>query len=155
MIYNYMVNPDQTVKGDKNDKSASNADLDYLAWLTLMAMEARDATDRTPPSRPVQPLYTPPPVQPQYVPPPVSIEVTPGLPNPNTNRIYQLQVGAFSSDGALRVAQQLRALGFGASMEHIGNNIYRVSVIGIPAQYVSSAIQRLGAFGFRQIWVRE
>jgi hypothetical protein len=136
-----MVNPDN--QPAKNDKPASNADLDYLAWLTLMAMEAKDAADRAPPS------------QSQYVSPPASVEVMPGLPNPNSNRVYQLQVGAFSNDNALRVAQQLRSLGYGASMGHIGNNIFGVSVIGIPAQHVANTIQRLGALGFRQIWVRE
>jgi hypothetical protein len=162
-----MVNPDN--QQTKNDKPASNADLDYLAWLTLMAMEAKDAESRRmpPPSQqpPPVPQYPPVPSQPQYVPlpqyvppsppPPMSVEVMPGIPNPNTNRVYNLQVGAFSSDGALRIVQQLRSMGFEVSMEPIGNNVYRVSVIGIPAQYVTNAIQRLGSFGFRQIWVRE
>jgi cell division septation protein DedD len=162
-----MYNPEN--QQPKTDKPVANADLDYLAWLTLMAMEARDAKSVTPPAPVQQPQVPPPPVQqPQYVPPvpvqqpqyyisppPIDVEVRPGLPNPNSNRIYHLQVGAYTGDGALRVIQQLRAAGFEAFMEHIGNNIYRVAVIGIPAQYVYGAAQRLGAIGFRQILVRE
>ena len=82
------------------------------------------------------------------------IEVIPGLPNPATNIIYNLQVGAFNSrDSAARVEAQLRAAGFTTRQEPIGS-LVRVLAVNIPAAEVSGAIQRLGAMGFNQIWVR-
>ena len=83
------------------------------------------------------------------------ITVIPGLPNPNSGRLYQLQVGAFSSlESATQAYQLLRAAGFDTVQEQ-GGNVYRVYARGVPAQVVQYAAQRLGVMGFRQVWVRE
>ena len=76
-----------------------------------------------------------------------------GSPN-NDQEIYTLQVGAFSSrEAAARVVQQLHGNGFEAAIERAGT-AYRVSAVGIPAFMVDHAVQRLGALGFREIWIR-
>jgi cell division septation protein DedD len=81
--------------------------------------------------------------------------VIPGLPNPNSGRLYQLQVGAFSNlESANHAFQLVRSAGFDAVQEQTGN-VYRVYAEGVPAQTVQFAAQRLGVMGFRQVWVRE
>ena len=77
------------------------------------------------------------------------------LPNPNSEKHYNLQIGAFSSIlSADLVFRQLRGSGFEAAQEQSGD-LYRVLVVGIPASQVYNAIQKLGVLGFREIWVRE
>jgi len=94
------------------------------------------------------PLYDAPPVR--------EVLIVPGLPNPNTNRLYQLQVGAYSSvETASRALRQLQAAGFDAVQEMTSSSMYRVYATGIPAAIVYDAAQRLGAMGFSQVWVRE
>ena len=159
-IYNYIVNPEPP--------EDSKAD-DYLAWLTLMAMEARAqaAENAEWPSEPPQATRQPqiqPPDQPWGKPPSASslfnapvadVQIIPGLPNPNSDKIYRLQVGAYSAiEGAARAMRQLQAAGFDVAQEQAGS-VYRVLAVGIPAQQIYSAAQRLGAIGFKQIWVRE
>jgi cell division septation protein DedD len=84
-----------------------------------------------------------------------SIWVIPGIPSPNTNRVYQLQVGAYSSyQAAAQAFHLLRSAGFNAAYEQMGN-VYRVFAAGVPAQTVQNAVQRLGMMGFSQVWIRE
>jgi cell division protein FtsN len=83
------------------------------------------------------------------------LQVIPGLPDPNSNKIYRLQVGSFSApDAADRTAQIIQSAGFDVAQEFNGT-YYRVLVVGIPAASVYPAAQRLGAMGIGQIWVRE
>ena len=121
--------------------------------------------------QPVQPItIQPAPVQQVHVQPiqpvqsfrpgprPFAIEemtIIPGLPDPNSGRIYHLQVGSFSSvDSAMRAAQQVAAAGFQAGHE-VSGTVHRIIAIGIPAYMVRSAVQRLGAIGIGQVWIRE
>jgi cell division septation protein DedD len=111
------------------------------------------------PSYPVeipQPVTTTsPPSQSIPVPGASNIWVTPGIPNPNSNRLYQLQVGAYSGyEAAAQAFQLLRSAGFNAAYDQIGN-VYRIYADGVPAQTVQYAVQRLGIMGFVQVWVRE
>jgi hypothetical protein len=77
------------------------------------------------------------------------------MPNMNTNRCYQLQVGAyFGYEAAAQAFHLLRSAGFNAAYEQIGN-VYRVYAAGVPGQTLQYAVQRLGMMGFTQIWVRE
>jgi len=163
-IYNYIMNPEPP-------EEARN-DLDYLSWLTLMAMEARAQAAEDPewPEQPQsfrQPQIQPPiqpPEQPRAKPPaasslfnpPVSdVQLIPGLPNPNSGKTYRLQVGTYSAiESAARAMRQLQAAGFDVAQEPIGT-MFRVLAVGISAQNVLGAAQRLGAIGFGQIWVRE
>jgi basic membrane lipoprotein Med (substrate-binding protein (PBP1-ABC) superfamily) len=83
------------------------------------------------------------------------LEIIPGYPNPNNGKIYRLQVGSFSSpEAAAKVAQLVKDAGFDVAQELSDYN-YRVLVTGIPASAVYPAMQRLGAIGIGQIWVRE
>jgi cell division protein FtsN len=93
------------------------------------------------------------------VPPPVvrqpSIEVLPGMPDPNSGKIHRLQVGAFSTpEGAATVAQQMRNAGFYVQEERNGG-MYRVVVVNIPASVVHLAVERFAALGITQVWVRD
>jgi cell division protein FtsN len=93
---------------------------------------------------------------PLFDPPVDNIQIIPGLPNPNSNRIYRLQVGAFSGvESATRAVRQLQVAGFDVVQELAENNLYRVLAVGIPAHNVYNAAQRLGAIGFKQVWVRD
>jgi len=77
------------------------------------------------------------------------------MPDPASGRIYRLQVGAFSTrEAADRVARMVGAAGFNVTQEWTGA-MYRVLATGVPAAMVSPAVQRLGAIGIEQIWVRD
>ena len=114
-----------------------------------------------PAPRPVQPApppaVFPPPAAPVIHRPqtPVRIDVIPGWPNPQSPKIYMLQVGSFSSpEAAVGSEYWVRVAGFEVARE-IYDSMYRVLVVNIPAAGVYPAIQRLSAFGFKQFWVRE
>jgi len=93
------------------------------------------------------PLFTAPPV---YDP-----QIIPGLPNPNTDKMYRLMVGTYPGvDSAFPVYQQLQAAGFDVVQEQAGD-MCKVYAAGIPASRVYYAAKRLGAIGFRQIWIQE
>jgi hypothetical protein len=84
-----------------------------------------------------------------------NIKIIPSLPNPNSGKTYRLQVGAFSvADSAARTMQQLRALGLNAAQEQHGS-LLRVSAVGVRAADVQSAVQKLEAAGFKEVWIRE
>ena len=57
-------------------------------------------------------------------------------------------------DSANRAIRQLEAAGFDTVIEH-AENLYRVLAVGIRAPNVFFAVQRLGAIGFSQVWIRE
>jgi hypothetical protein len=91
---------------------------------------------------------------PEAFPPSVrEVQVIPRI--PDGNAIFRLQVGAYSViDNAFIVLRYLQNGGFNAAIEQSGL-VYRVLAWGIPAARVPDAIRRLGALGFRQVWVRE
>jgi cell division protein FtsN len=123
-------------------------------WMSAAQVYAPPAVPATPQS--VQ-GYQPAAPQSYQIPalPAGDVQIIPGLPDPNSNRFYHLQVGAFVEQNvAIRTVQQIQAIGFYAGLEQIGN-VYRVLVLDIPAANVYTAAVRLGAAGFRQVWVRE
>ena len=101
---------------------------------------------------PARPAAAP---QPPVARPVGDVMVTPGLPDPNTNRMYRLQVGSFNSqNAAANTFRSLMDAGFNPVYEH-SQNFYRVIVADVPAANVASTVQRLGAIGIREVWVRE
>ena len=81
--------------------------------------------------------------------------VIPGLPDPAADRVYRLQVGAFSAqESADRTARLVASLGFHVIWEQSGT-LFRVYAIDVPAVLIESAAQRLGSVGIKEIWVRE
>jgi len=83
------------------------------------------------------------------------VMVSPGLPDPNSNRRYRLQVGAFNGQNAAAATfRSLQDAGFNPVYEH-SQNFYRVIIADVPASSVASTVQRLGSIGIRQVWVRE
>jgi cell division protein FtsN len=117
------------------------------------------------PEPPVPQFCEPPPVfppmasryPPLYDTPPASeVLIIPGLPSPNSYRLYHLQVGAYpNAEKASRALRQLQAAGFDAFQEMASADVYRVFAVGIPAAIVYDAVRRLGAMGFSQVWVWE
>jgi hypothetical protein len=83
------------------------------------------------------------------------VMVMPGLPDPNSNKVYRLQVGSFNSqNAAAHTYRSLQDAGFNPVYEH-SQNFYRVIIADIPAASVANTVQRLGAIGIREVWVRE
>jgi hypothetical protein len=81
--------------------------------------------------------------------------VMPGLPDPNSNKLYRLQVGAFNSqNAAAHTFRTLQDAGFNPVYEH-SQNFYRVVIADVPASSVAGTVQRLVQAGISQIWVRE
>jgi hypothetical protein len=102
------------------------------------------------------------PLSPQTAPPPArnpstvgDVMVMPGLPDPNGNKMYRLQVGAFNSqNAAANTFRSLQDAGFSPVYEH-SQNFFRVIIADVPASSVAGTVQRLGSIGIKQIWVRE
>jgi len=88
-------------------------------------------------------------------PQPTRLQIIPRLPNPNSNGIYRLQVGAFcDSASAYALENRLKAAGFNVTRE-LFNRLHRVIINGIPAAQVQYTAQRLEAMGIKQIWVKQ
>jgi len=107
----------------------------------------------------VEPIYVPPPqVEPVYIPPippPVQIRIIPGLPNPDSSRIYRLQVGSYAvHNTADMMAQRIRSAGLQAGVEYY-NSLKRVFVPGVRAADAYSIVQMLESLGFQEVWIRE
>jgi len=128
------------------------------------AVQPQSAPSRLPPQPPVRtiaptvniivPSAAPPaaPPAPAYRP---SINVTPGMPDPNSNGVYRVQVGAFSNTGnAQQCFNRLKSAGFTPFYEQYGN-LYRVVLTGIQAADMTGVIRRLEAAGFTDAWIRE
>ena len=110
-----------------------------------------------PPPAP-QVVHQPPvvPIIQQPTPPPVSnVRVIPGLPDPNSGKYYNLQVGSFSSAASAAFAfRQVQNAGFEVIQEQVGS-FYRVSAVRVLARDIFYAAQRLGVMGFSEVWIRE
>jgi len=115
---------------------------------------------KNPPAQPTEGTPPAPAPTPAAPPPPAArpvgdVMVTPGLPDPNTNRLYRLQVGAFNSqNAAANTFRSLQDAGFNPVYEN-SQNFFRVIIADVPAASVASTVQRLGSIGIRQVWVRE
>jgi cell division septation protein DedD len=127
-------------------------------------------TGQTPSATVIQP-YTPPApsqvyIQPAPLPQPAraaaiqplagpGIKIIPSLPDPNSGKVYRIQVGAFSQPALAQVCfEKLRASGLSPAYEQNGS-LYRVVLSGIRAADVSYTAQRLSASGFTEAWIRE
>ena len=119
----------------------------------------RSAPPVRPAPPPVEPFRPAPPVVQQVSAQPPAHQmpkVVPGLPASNTNKRYRLQVGAFSAvEAATTLAQSIATLSFNTIIEQSPDNLYRVVAIDVPATMVSSAVQRLGIAGVKEVWIRE
>ena len=83
------------------------------------------------------------------------IKVVPGLPNPNSRKIYRLQVGAYARAETADVAEcALKTAGFETRREARGS-LTRVLAVGIAAADVKSAVQAIESAGFGEVWIRE
>jgi len=93
-------------------------------------------------------------------PPPIQaagpvIKIIPKLPDPQSGKVYRVQVGAFSRVALAQVCfDRLKAAGFSPAFEQNGS-LYRVVISGIRAADASYVAQRLNAAGFTEAWIRE
>jgi hypothetical protein len=108
-----------------------------------------------PPPPQVEYVYIQPP-EPVYVPPsPLQIRVIPCLPDPNSSRVYRIQVGAYSvQNTAEMMAQRIRSAGLQAGIEYY-NSLKRVIVPGVRAEDMYTILQMLESLGFTEVWIRE
>jgi rare lipoprotein A len=80
--------------------------------------------------------------------------IIPCAPCPESTRIYRVQAGSYKSAANARAAfDRLNSAGFRASYERFDGN-YRVVISGVPASEIQAVACRLGAAGFREIWIR-
>ena len=80
--------------------------------------------------------------------------IIPRLPDPNTDIVYDLQIGAFSQEtSAFFAVDQLSTAGFDTKIEEV-DKTFRVLAINIPAYMVHDAAECLGKIGIKEIWVR-
>ncbi|MDR0456044.1 MAG: septal ring lytic transglycosylase RlpA family protein [Treponema sp.] len=143
-INNYIINPDKPVSPEEDEKKPPDT-----AETPNVETKTSSAPVTQPPEEPPgkTPLFTAQPVN--------DPQIIPGLPNPNTDKIYRLMVGTYVGvDSAFRIHQQLQAAGFEVAQEQSGE-MCKVFAAGIPASRVYYAVKRLGAIGFQQIWVQE
>ena len=89
------------------------------------------------------------------------VTVTDGVPIPAPgnktpdNRIYRLQVGAFSDTAiAQNYVNRLQSMGLNPACEQHGS-LRRIVIPAVAAAQVSPLVQRLEAAGFIDIWIRE
>ena len=156
--------------------AANSADSAAAANVAPSAPPASSAHSAPPqpPVRIVIPMMTAPPAQPapprpQVAPPapppapaapPVyrqqpPINVIPAMPNPYSNSVYRVQVGAFGNAGlAQQCFSRLRSAGFSPAYEPYGN-VNRIVLSGIRAADMAAVVQRLAAAGFNEVWIRE
>jgi cell division protein FtsN len=109
-----------------------------------------------PPPPQIEYIYLPPPqVEPVYIPLPARIRVIPGLPNPDSSRVYRLQIGAYAvHTTADKMAQRIRSAGLQAGVEYY-NSLKRVFVPDVRAADAYSIVQMLELLGFQEVWIRE
>jgi len=178
-INNYIINPDKAIPPENRQEYPAQKDQASYAPQapdTVAALSAVQPTEPSagPPSAPLtaQPAAAQAPAQPEapaavqpealpektplFTAPPVNDpQIIPGLPNPNTDKVYRLLVGTYPGvDGAFRIYQQLQAAGFDVVQEQAGD-MCKVFAADIPASRVYYAAKRLGAIGFSQIWIQE
>jgi len=112
------------------------------------------------PPPPVEYVYVPAPVvepivEPVYEPPQMRIRVIPCLPNPDSPKIYRIQVGSYAAHNAADVtAQRLITAGLQAGIEYY-NSLKRVFVPGVRAADAVSVVRMLEFLGFQEVWIRE
>jgi cell division septation protein DedD len=81
--------------------------------------------------------------------------IIPSMPDPNSNAVYRVQVGAYANRNIAREAfDRLRAAGFSPAYEP-HNNLHRVVVSGVRAADIPQVARRLGAAGFPSAWIRK
>jgi cell division protein FtsN len=82
------------------------------------------------------------------------VRVIPGYPDPASGKIYNLQVGAYSTANAANNAERLlKSQGFNVTQE-LTKPYYRLVVTNVPAAMVYATVQRLGAIGVEEVIIR-
>jgi len=162
-IHNYIVIPDDPPGECRERPVRQNIGRRAAAQVPeeIPAIAIQPDPPPEPPPFPAQPPGPPPPsLSPPLVGylPPVRMDdivIIPGLPNPHSDRVYRIQVGAYSGLGGASLAvRQVEAAGFIAVQETHGG-LFRVFVEGIPSWNVQASVQRLAALGFTHMWIRE
>jgi rare lipoprotein A len=99
-----------------------------------------------------EPALQPQPVKAAVLPP---AEIKGGAPVQGSGKIYRLQVGAYKVErNAVDVFDRLKDGGLNPAYERNGE-LYRVVLAGIKAEDVSLVVEKLGAAGFQEVFIRE
>jgi hypothetical protein len=81
--------------------------------------------------------------------------ITGRLPEPESNKLYRLQIGAFAIPWNASIASgRLKDAGFNPSHEQY-MHFTRVVITGVHAKDVPLFIERIGALGFRELFIAE
>jgi len=107
------------------------------------------------PAPQIEYVYIQPPAPEPVYAPPTQIRVIPGLPDPNSPRIFRIQVGSYSVHNTADImAQRIRATGLQVDIEYY-NSLKRVIVPGVRAADVCTIIQMLESLGFAEVWIKD
>ena len=83
------------------------------------------------------------------------VKIIPKMPDPQSKKIYRVQVGAFSNTTtAQNCYDRVKNAGYSPSFEKY-NNLYRVVISGVKASDMPKIAQGLGSAGFTEVWLRE
>jgi len=108
-----------------------------------------------PPQPQVEYVYIQPPAPEPVYAPTMNIRVIPGLPDPNSAKIYRIQVGSYAVHNTADImAQRLKTAGLYTDFEFY-NSLKRVIVPGIRASDACTVVQMLESLGFAEVWIRE
>ncbi|GHT61147.1 hypothetical protein FACS1894109_19490 [Spirochaetia bacterium] len=81
--------------------------------------------------------------------------ITPYMPNPNSGKIYRVQVGSFTDTWHAKEAfDRLTMVGFKPAFERYGDYI-RVVIPGIKTVDMPAVARLIGQVGFREALIRE
>jgi cell division septation protein DedD len=81
--------------------------------------------------------------------------IKPYMPNPNTGKIYRVQVGSYKNTWHAKEAYaRLTTVGFKPAYERYGDYI-RVVIPGIRTQDMPAVAVLIGRIGFREALIRE
>jgi rare lipoprotein A len=119
--------------------------VDPLAYISAAPEIAREPLPR-------EPALQPQPAKAAALPP---AKIKGGVPVQGSGKIYRLQVGAYKVErNAVDVFDRLKGGGLHPAYERNGE-FYRVVLAGIKAEDVSSVVEKLGAAGFQEVFIRE
>ena len=79
------------------------------------------------------------------------VRVIPGLPDPNSDKVYRIQVGRwYTEETASYIAKRLQSAGFNTALES-NRGVYWVYAVDVPASITYFAIQRMGVLSIPEV----
>jgi cell division septation protein DedD len=83
------------------------------------------------------------------------LKITGSIPDPNSTKLYQIQVGAFKIySNAQRLFERLTNSSFNPVYEKY-QDFTRVIIPGVNAKDISNYLERLKRMGFQEVFIKE